>query len=459
MLLRRVTPDIIRQVLAPICKLGSLSDADAKQLFSDLMQEHTLVRLDDDQSLRYREDVRSAILRLLTWDEPDLTRRVHEAAISFYRSSTDPVSVAEHVYHRLMLGGGTREIEAVWTPDAGRYLQSAIEELPVEGKVWLAGRMSVRLPYEAWAAADTAAWERISGPQALSLLESKSSEAALKLLHARTERTPESPLFAIEARLLMSSNSLAAAADVLAKALAGYPIMGNPGRRAELLWLSALIARLQNDPARADAHLDDLIALAPSLKSQLALVQALASRLRFAPQAWSGAAAAQQALVNALLGLTPDERHREAAVVRTAYARLPLDVAPAARQALPEIGSSIATELLHSEPSARMNEAVGGLRAFLEHENSRLPATQFTKELGGAFTGPEIRKSDLLRLLDLALTAIGPNGENVVESIYAAKLVWWVLQCEPGDLSAATLAGIEEYRADWELAGPAVAMA
>src|SRR5262249_22047403 len=157
--------------------------------------------------------------------------------------------------------------------------------------------------------------ERITGPQALSLLEGRSSAAALKLLHERTERTPESPLFAIEARLLMSSNDLGAAAEVLAKALAGYPVMGNPGKRAELLWLSALIARLQSDPAKADASLDELIALAPNLKSQLAMVQALASRLRFAPQDWSGAADAQRALVNALLELTPDERHREAAVV------------------------------------------------------------------------------------------------------------------------------------------------
>jgi hypothetical protein len=403
--------------------------------------------------------VRSAILRLLTWDEPDLTRRVHEAAIDFYRPSTDPVSIAEHVYHRLMLGGDTGEIEAIWTPDAGRYLQSAIEELPIEGKIWLAGRMSVRLPQEAWAAADTAAWERITGPQALSLLEGASSAAALKLLHERPERTPESPLFAIEARLLMSSDDLGAAAEVLAKALAGYPVMGNPGKRAELLWLSALIARLQSDPVRADASLDELIALAPSLKSRLALVQALASRLRFAPQDWSGAAEAQQALVNALLDLTPDERHREAAVVRTAYARLPLDIAPAARQVLIEVGSSIATELLQWKPTPQMNEIIGKLHAFFRSENSRLPATQFTEQLAAAFAGPQILKSDLLRLLELALTAIGPSGKDAVESIYAAKLVWWVLQCEPGDLSAATLAGIEEYRADWELAGPAVAMA
>jgi hypothetical protein len=459
MILRRVTPDIIRVVLASVTDLGTLTATQVDELFSELMKEHTLVRLDDDRSLRYREDVRTPVVRLLALDEPLLSRRVHEAAIGFYRSFKDPVSVAEHVYHRLLLGGDTSEIDTVWVPAAERYLHTALAELPPEGRVWLAERMSIRLPEELYRQAHTAAWERIVGPRALAVLESRSSEDALSLLLQRSDRTPDSPLFAIQSRLLVSTGDLVGAERLLAAALVGYPAFGNPGRRAELLWLAAQVARRIGNNAEADERLDQLIEFSPAVRSRLPLVQALASRLHHAASGWTGAPDLQQSLVRALLALDPDEIYREADIVRTAYARLPLDVAPAARRVLAQIGSSLSMVLVREQLNFDVTR-VQALRDFAAGTAGQAGAEWLGASVVGMFSSGTVQTSDLLKLVDVALSVLtDPQAEQASEGIYAAKIVWWLLQLEPGDLGSATLAGIDEYRAEWELAGPSVAFA
>jgi hypothetical protein len=64
MVLRRVTPDIIREVLGPRCGIAGV-ESKALKLFEALQKEHALVLIEGDGSLRYREEVRRPVLELL----------------------------------------------------------------------------------------------------------------------------------------------------------------------------------------------------------------------------------------------------------------------------------------------------------------------------------------------------------------------------------------------------------
>ncbi len=60
MVLRRVTPEIIASVLAPICKVAMTTKTRAQELFGELRKEHTLVWLEENGSLHYRPEIRIA---------------------------------------------------------------------------------------------------------------------------------------------------------------------------------------------------------------------------------------------------------------------------------------------------------------------------------------------------------------------------------------------------------------
>ena len=104
MALRRVTPEIIRDVLAPVCGLGYPTLERAEELFRCLHDEHTLVQLDETGALRYREEIRRPMLALLTSDKPSQTEQLHRVVADYYADQNDDISRAEEIYHLLMQG-------------------------------------------------------------------------------------------------------------------------------------------------------------------------------------------------------------------------------------------------------------------------------------------------------------------------------------------------------------------
>ncbi|MDR7274080.1 hypothetical protein [Catenuloplanes atrovinosus] len=109
LVLRRVTPDLIRHVLAPHCGLGDVTDDEAAELLERLADEVWLVKRDGDV-LRHLPDVRRAMLHLMTSDpvQAGALAAIHRAAAAWYREGRDltgEAAAVEVLYHELMLDG------------------------------------------------------------------------------------------------------------------------------------------------------------------------------------------------------------------------------------------------------------------------------------------------------------------------------------------------------------------
>jgi AAA ATPase domain len=114
--LRRVTPYLVRHILAVHCGLGNIDGRTAHELTERLADEVWLVRSTPD-GLRHQPDVRRAMLNMMT-DDPDhaaAVRAIHQAAVDWYATGRDPnlsreAAEVEWFYHTLMLESGDRSI-------------------------------------------------------------------------------------------------------------------------------------------------------------------------------------------------------------------------------------------------------------------------------------------------------------------------------------------------------------
>ncbi|MFD0428169.1 hypothetical protein ACFQ60_08410 [Streptomyces zhihengii] len=120
---RRVTPDVIREVLAGPCGLGDVDPVRAHDLFRLLRAEASLVEdVPGREAVVHRPDVRRAMLLLLRRDDPALMRRIDKKAYRYYhrlgRQETDPALVVEHraeeLYHRMALDQLAGTLDGRW---------------------------------------------------------------------------------------------------------------------------------------------------------------------------------------------------------------------------------------------------------------------------------------------------------------------------------------------------------
>ncbi len=253
MVLRRVSPEVIMEVLAPLCRIPIKGMDEAERLFEELRSEHALVQAGEEGTLVYRPEIRQAMIRLLEQDKFGEVRELHRAAVAFYSGKSETSARAEEMYHRLVLDEDPPWVlDDRWTEGIEQSVAASLDEYPDRAKAWLASRMSLEVPRSVFAAADVAEWERNitrKVQQALSHLE---VEWALELLAERTERSEASPLFALEAKAHLLGKNLVGAWDVLERGIERVSDSTNRGRLAELFWLQAQVALLRNDPQTAD---------------------------------------------------------------------------------------------------------------------------------------------------------------------------------------------------------------
>jgi hypothetical protein len=102
LVVRRVTKEIARELLAGLCEI---SPEDAERAFNALGQEIWMVTREGD-ALRHRPDLRARTLPLMRKKDPTRFDQVASAAVAYYgsrrqRSREDRV---EWIYHRLLVG-------------------------------------------------------------------------------------------------------------------------------------------------------------------------------------------------------------------------------------------------------------------------------------------------------------------------------------------------------------------
>ncbi len=155
LVVRAVTTDVIREVMAPASGLVERADAlstdEAMELLRRLESERWLVTR-TGECLRHRSDVRLAMLDLMRRQD---RRRFDDAnlrATQFFRaranSSTD--MRAEAIYH-LLLSGEERieEADSYWRPEVGALLASAVDDLTGAAQVYLKVRLGRAVSAEA----------------------------------------------------------------------------------------------------------------------------------------------------------------------------------------------------------------------------------------------------------------------------------------------------------------------
>lgn len=110
LVLRRVTPGLIREVLAEPCGIGAISVERSETLFEKLRSQIWLVeRGESDASLIHRRDVRRSMVQAMRATPSQAIQDIHRAAVLYHQQAADEALGAtsqaiEALYHRAFCG-------------------------------------------------------------------------------------------------------------------------------------------------------------------------------------------------------------------------------------------------------------------------------------------------------------------------------------------------------------------
>ncbi|WP_410583155.1 CHAT domain-containing protein [Amycolatopsis sp. lyj-108] len=195
--LRRVTPELIRDVLAKPCGVDVPDAERASALFDGLAREAMLVtRTPDGRAVVHRADVRQTMLHRLAADESVVANRIHRAAVKFYSGEGGVAARAEEIYHRLMLGQRRETLDTRWDGRALAHLLPTLDDLPSASKAYLAAKSpTLSVSDEDLRQADTEVGRRLVTRRAAELVSAGNGEDALWELDEHVGRTDdESPV-------------------------------------------------------------------------------------------------------------------------------------------------------------------------------------------------------------------------------------------------------------------------
>jgi hypothetical protein len=224
MVLRRITAEIILEVLAEPCHLA-IDDIDgAKQLFEDMKKELSLVIPVSTVELRHRPDVRRVMLKLVRRsEEGKIAKEIDRRAVEYYKSKDGIVNRSEEIYHRLVLGESPRTVEARWVDGVQKYLLNGLEELPPKAQAFILGKAGIEsASKEVWESADAEDQTRHIARQAANLLNSGRAEQALDLVDASMPGKGGEILGMLKVRALSQLQRTEEAKDYARELLSSY---------------------------------------------------------------------------------------------------------------------------------------------------------------------------------------------------------------------------------------------
>ena len=207
--LRRITPELVRFVLAGPCGLGTVDGATARDLTERLANEVWLVKRTPD-GLRHQPDVRRAMVEMMATDPERAARmaEIHRAAVDWYAPDgrhglTAEDADVERLYHQLMLLGdedvvADRRAEPRWLR-AARAIGTGVSDfrpgIAAQVRVLLGDDISAEqakaLPIPLWYRWVTERGER--------LVDAEDNAAAVALLAGARGELPDEPRWLAEA--------------------------------------------------------------------------------------------------------------------------------------------------------------------------------------------------------------------------------------------------------------------
>ncbi len=219
LVLRRISPAVILNVLNEPCELHLSNEAEARDLFDRLARETSLVASDTlDGTLVHRPELRRTMLKLLIEKEPDKAAQINRKAVDWYKNQSGWRAKAEELYHRLQLRQEPDEREFS-DPEVRSSLQGSISELPPVSQRYLAP-LGFQIDPEVLAQATTQEREAALAAEIEDLIPhgERSVEMAEGLLSSFTV-DHATPLFASAARVAMQLGKTKQAADFIEKGI------------------------------------------------------------------------------------------------------------------------------------------------------------------------------------------------------------------------------------------------
>lgn len=136
LVLRRIDADVVEKVLVPALGLKLDATRIARTLHA-LRRQKDLIAIDDDGSIRHRQDVRGQMLELMIEEDRKTVDQLHRHALDYYLArQKDPANWktrmrdrAEELYHQLSLGTDLETVADRWTQKARPALAMALDEL------------------------------------------------------------------------------------------------------------------------------------------------------------------------------------------------------------------------------------------------------------------------------------------------------------------------------------------
>ncbi len=449
MVLRRLTPVLIRSVLVPALELAPVSADQAQALEEKLAGEHTLVKRDGAGALLYRAELRRPMLKALAADKPTQVDRLHRAAAAYYSGFRDDTSGAEEIYHCLMLPDPDfLYLETRWSSAVAPSLLESFEELPEANRAWLASMTGQRLTAKEQSFAGDAETVNIVGREALQYFRRGDYRQA-EIILGRQNAAPESPLLALRARALIELGQRDRASALLQQAISAFPPFGDRDQLAELLWLACQT----DDEADALSWLEPLLYVTADLPSPLPRIQALTEIVRLAGPDTRDDFVAQ--LASALRIVELHDVDRERAMMRLALVRL--------GPRFPDIWGRLVPYLIGDliyELSVRDPKELDSLRSrIVEALDEAAPGSRLAP-LQESVRGNELTPALLRNIGSLVASILATAGAGTTvegapadgppadgnDTLLAVRAAYALFCAEETSLAASTLAGIARAR-------------
>jgi cellulose synthase operon protein C len=383
--LRRVTPEVIRDVLAEPCGLGAVDTAEARALFEGLRREVSLVEPVGPAMVRQRPDIRRAMLPMMERDDPALLARVRGAALRYFRRQDTLPARTEELYYRLALGQATTTLDRAYDPYAARDLADDLAEFPPSSQVYLANRLGLTVAPELLTESDDLSWARQAALSARKLLDAGNPVEALAVVTARRGRTVRPFTAALEVEALAAQHRFAEALAAAAATLEWCGDHREAGTFVDVALLAARIAEDTGDFPEALRLLAEVDSVAGTAGDRIGRLTANTAALRIHRR--GGTADSDEArilrdrVIREAGTLASRERSRHPGLVRDLAAEVGAEVPSIARDALRFGGSKAAPEpqpadgapppLTSVERGEQLSEIAGGGDDDLTREVTR----------------------------------------------------------------------------------------
>jgi hypothetical protein len=360
LVVRRLTPEVIKMILAKPCGLANMNKRRARELFERFSREVALVRPDGQGGLVQRPEVRQLMLPMMQRENPDLVRALQRAAVKYYRSRPAFPDRVEELYYRLALGQATSTLDGVFGREAGGELLDVVDEFPASSRVYLLNRLRLSVDPDLLAQADDLSWGRQAALNARRLLDAGDPAGALEQVAARHNDTvlPLAAPLEIEALAALERRN-----DALNRATQVLDWATEHANAEMFIDVGLLAARIAEDLSQFDLALRWLRAVASSAAGASDGVAVLSAEVAIVRihrrQKSAGSDEAREVRAMLLEGadrLTARDRARNPSLIRDLAAEIGDEVPSIAQEALRLTGYD--TEVpATSEPRKRQPDA------------------------------------------------------------------------------------------------------